>query len=289
MTLAATAGFFWGSMGVAAQFLMQTGTFAVNDLVSMRLLGAGLVLLCWELARLRDRALPILKRFALPLVVYGLGMLGIQWTFFKAIDVSNAATATLMVAFGPLFVTSWTAFVERRAIRPLEWLAMAMAACGVTLVVTKGDFDALDMSWQGALWGLASSACGAFCTVQPKKILPHVPVGLLVGVGMTVGGGILALISPPALGSMHWTLEGILLYAYIALIGTVGAFCCYLKSLEYIPAPMTALLGSFEPLSALVLGTLLLGLAFGPLEWLGAALILAMVCVLALQPAAKAK
>ena len=98
---------------------------------------------------------------------------------------------------------------------------------------------------------------------------------------MTIGGGLLAVADPPAVTTLSWTLESTLLYGYIALFGTVGAFCCYLKSLEYIPAPTTALLGSFEPLTALLLGTLWLGLVFGPLEWLGAVLILVMVAVLA--------
>lgn len=281
MLLAAAAGFLWGSMSVAAQFLMQNGTFPVNDLVSLRLLGAGLMLLAWEAFVLRGRMFGLVKTYAAPLLVYGIGMLAIQWTFFKSINVSNAATATLMVAFGPLFVTGWTAFTEGRAIRAKEWLALALAASGVFLIVTKGNFNTLDMSFEGALWGLASSAAGAFCTVQPKKILPYVPVGLLVGIGMTVGGGLLCLIDPPAVLTADWTPLSMLLYIYIALFGTVGAFCCYLKSLEFIPAPTTALLGSFEPLSALLLGTLLLGLAFGPMELLGAALILTMVAVLA--------
>lgn len=281
MLLAAAAGVLWGSMSVAAQHLMQTGAFIVNDLVSFRMLGAGIVLLLWEALSLRGRFFALIRRFAAPFLVYGIGMLCIQWTFFEAISVSNAATAALMVTFGPLFVTGWTAFSERRSIRPREWLAIALAAAGVVLIVTKGDFSSLDMNAMGAFWGILSSASGAFCTVQPRRILPYIPVGLLVGIGMTIGGGLLTIIDPPNLGEIRWTLESALLYGYIALFGTVGAFCCYLKSLEFIPAPTTALLGSFEPLSALFLGTLLLGISFGPMELLGAALILTMVAVLA--------
>lgn len=39
--LAATAGVFWGSMGIAAEYLMRDFNFAALDLVSLRLLGAG--------------------------------------------------------------------------------------------------------------------------------------------------------------------------------------------------------------------------------------------------------
>ncbi len=162
MFLAAMAGFLWGSMSVAAQFLMQSGTFPVNDLVSMRLLGAGLMLLLWEAAVSRRPVVRLFLENWKPLLVYGCGMLVIQWTFFKSIQVSNAATAALMVTFGPLFVTGWTAFSEKRAVTLKEWICIGLAAAGVVLIVTKGDFDAVDMSFEGAFWGIMSSAAGSF-------------------------------------------------------------------------------------------------------------------------------
>lgn len=281
MFLAAMAGFLWGSMSVAAQFLMQSGTFPVNDLVSMRLLGAGLMLLLWEAAVSRRPVVRLFLENWKPLLVYGCGMLVIQWTFFKSIQVSNAATAALMVTFGPLFVTGWTAFSEKRAVTLKEWVCIGLAAAGVVLIVTKGDFDAVDMSFEGAFWGIMSSAAGSFCTIQPRQVMKRVPVGVVVAVGMIVGGGLLTLIDPPAVTAIDWTVETTLLYGYVALFGTVGAFCCYLQSLKYVPAPTTSLLGNFEPLSALVLGILFLGLSFGPAELLGTALIFVMVGILA--------
>lgn len=281
MFLAAMAGFLWGSMSVAAQFLMQTGTFPVNDLVSMRLLGAGLMLLLWEAAVSRSPVVRLFLENWKPLLVYGCGMLVIQWTFFKSIEVSNAATAALMVTFGPLFVTGWTAFSENRAVTLKEWICIGLAAASVVLIVTKGDFDAVDMSFEGAFWGIMSSAAGSFCTIQPRQVMKRVPVGVVVAVGMIVGGGLLTLIDPPAVTAIDWTVETTLLYGYVALFGTVGAFCCYLQSLKYVPAPTTSLLGNFEPLSALVLGILFLGLSFGPAELLDTALIFVMVGILA--------
>lgn len=67
----------------------------------------------------------------------------------------------------------------------------------------------------------------------------------------------------------------------MAAFGTVGAFCCYLKSLQYVPAPVTVLLNSFEPLTAVVLGVILLGLVLSTAEIIGICLIFGMVAVLA--------
>ena len=244
--LAILAGFFWGSMSIAAEQLLQAFGFDSIDLTTLRLAGAG-VLLLFVVALQRRRIWAPFKSLAnaRDIVIYGLGLLAIQLTFFLSIEKSNAATAALMVMTGPLFVIGWTAFAERRAVTKTEWLAFLLAALGVALIVTKGRFDTLDLSLEGVLWGIASAAAGAFCTIQPKALMKRVPVDLIVGWGMTIGGGVLWLAAPPDLFAYEWTLETAALYFYIAAIGTVGAFCCYLKSLDYVPAPVTALLNSF--------------------------------------------
>ena len=211
------------------------------------------------------------------LLFYALGMLGIQLTFFLSIRDANAATAALTVTTGPLFVTGWTAFAEHRAITKEEWISIVLAMAGVSLLVTKGDSSTLDFSPAGVLWGIASAACGAFCTVQPKRMLSHLSVDVVVGWGMTLGGAILCLVNPPDVAAVEWNLVTTGLYFYIAAVGTVAAFWCYLRSLAYISAPTTALLANFEPLTAVVLGVLLLGLTLNAAELVGIALLAVMV------------
>ena len=204
-------------------------------------------------------------------------MLGIQLAFFLSIRDANAATAALTVTTGPLFVTGWTAYSEHRAVTKEEWISIALAMAGVSLLVTKGDFSTLDFSPAGVLWGIASAACGAFCTVQPGRMLSRLSVGVVVGWGMTLGGAILCIADPPDVAAVEWNFVTTALYFYIAAVGTVSAFWCYLKSLAYISAPTTALLANFEPLTAVVLGVLLLGLTLNAWELVGIALLAVMV------------
>ena len=49
LALASTAGICWGSMGVAAQYLMAECRFTVLDLTSIRLLGAGILLVLLDI------------------------------------------------------------------------------------------------------------------------------------------------------------------------------------------------------------------------------------------------
>ena len=50
ITLALIAGICWGSMGVAAQYLMAHCQFTVFDLTSIRLFGAGALLVAIDFA-----------------------------------------------------------------------------------------------------------------------------------------------------------------------------------------------------------------------------------------------
>lgn len=258
--LASAAGVFWGSMSIAAQYLMEAVSFDAVDLSALRLAGAGVLLLAVEAVVAKKNVFTPFRdaKDRRDLLFYAVGMLGIQLTFFLSIRDANAATAALTVTTGPLFVTDWTAYAEHRAITKEEWISIALAMAGVSLLVTKGDFSTLDFSPAGVLWGIASAACGAFCTVQPKRMLSHLSVGVVVGWGMTLGGVILCLVNPPD-------------------VGAVAAFWCYLRSLAYISAPTTALLANFEPLTAVILGVLLLGLTLNAAELVGIALLAVMV------------
>lgn len=81
--LAFIAGFSWGSMGVAAQVMMNQG-FSPQDLVVLRVFGAGVVLTIMVLLAERDKARALLTDLILlrDIVIYGISVLAAQFTFF---------------------------------------------------------------------------------------------------------------------------------------------------------------------------------------------------------------
>lgn len=104
--LASFAGWCWGSMAVCAQYLFNSCGFVSSDLTTLRLFGSGVCLLLLYAISTKSNIFAPFKDFRnlRDVVVYGIGVLLIQWTFFKAISVSNAGTAAIMVGFGPLFI-----------------------------------------------------------------------------------------------------------------------------------------------------------------------------------------
>lgn len=102
--LASFAGWCWGSMAVCAQFLFDSCGFVSSDLTTLRLFGSGICLLLLYAATTRKSIFSPFRdlRNLRDVIIYGLGVLLIQWTFFEAISVSNAGIAALMVGFGSL-------------------------------------------------------------------------------------------------------------------------------------------------------------------------------------------
>ena len=230
--LAAFAGCCWGSMAVAAQYLFTDCGFQARHLTTLRLIGAGVLLLAFQAAfgGFQSILKPFKeKRNIQDILIYGVGVLLIQYTFFLAIEQSNAGTAAIMVGVGPLFIIGYLAVCKHRKPVPKEFFCLFLAISGVALVVTKGNFEFLDFVSTGAFWGLLSSAFGAFCTVQPKNVISRVGVSNVVGWGMVVGGAIACLFTNPFAMDVHWTIPAILCYLQIIAFGTVAAFWCYLK------------------------------------------------------------
>ncbi len=281
--LAAFAGCCWGSMGVAAQYLFKNSGFTPEDLTPLRLVGAGLLLLLFTFfVERKDIFSPLKeKKNLIPIVIYGITLLLIQYTFFVAIHVSNAGTAAIMLGFGPLFIIFYYVLFKNRRPTWKEIFCLLLAMLGILLIVTKGRFDTLELSWQGAFWGLVSSAFGSFGTVQPRNVISRVGVSTVIGWGMIIGGLASALFINPIPKAVVWTPMVFACYFYIILFGTVIAFWCYLKSTEYILPSVTAILASFEPLSAVFLSFVLLGTMFNGAELLGMAAILSNMIILA--------
>lgn len=289
VTLASIAGICWGSMGVAAQYLMANCQFTVLDLTSIRLLGAGILLVLLDIFWNRTRHVKEVfqKENLKDILVYGFALLCSQSTFFMSISSSNAATATIMVLTSPLFIIAYLAVAHHRRIKVLEMICLVLAMIGVILIITKGNWDTMDFSVAGVAWGLLSAMLGAVGTIQPGRVVRKLTVFPVIGWAMTFSGAAACLYNNPLETNVIWSTMGIICYLHIVLCGTIVSFCCFLKSMEFIAPPIASMLTCFEPLSAVVLSVILLGASFGFTEALGAVCILMTVFLLARSKSGK--
>ena len=70
---------------------------------------------------------------------------------------------------------------------------------------------------------------------------------------------------------------------FVILFGTMLAFWFYIESLQSLSPKESSLLGSLEPLAAVGTTVIWLKEPFGLLQWIGAACIVGMILLLALN------
>ncbi|MGF7036343.1 drug/metabolite transporter (DMT)-like permease [Paenibacillus mucilaginosus] len=285
MVLAAAVA--WGLSGIGAQLFFSHFDSTPGWLVSVRMLCAGgLMILLHSLLQGVKSTFSVWshKKDRRSLLVFGLvGMLGVQYTFFEAIDKGNAATATLLQYLGPVFIIAYVSVHRRRMPGGRELSAFALALIGIFLMTTGGSFGSLTMSVEAFVWGIVTALAAAFYTLYPGRLIAawgSVPV---VGWSMIIGGTGLSILHPP--WGFDWSQASLYmggLLAFIVIIGTIIPFFLFLESLRYVTAAKASILSSAEPLTSVLVGTLFLHIPMDAVQLLGSLCIILTVIVLTL-------
>jgi drug/metabolite transporter (DMT)-like permease len=276
----------WGVSGTAVQVLFRSYRFTPEWLVVFRLWMSSFILLSFCYIKDRNAFWGIWKTKGdrWRLLWFGIiGMLGVQYTFFAAIAVGNAATATLLQYLGPVFVTCYEAFQQRRMPTLRQWSAIGLALIGTFFLVSKGDVTQITLSQGVLFWGLSAAITAAFYTLQPVKLLKKWGAPVVVGWGMLIGGIGFSFLKPPWQFDGELTPFSILLIGFVILFGTVIAFYSFLESLHYLSPAESSVLACAEPLASAIISVTVLQVSFGVTDWIGAACIISTIFLLSLQ------
>lgn len=278
---------FWGVGGTVSQYLFQSEGISVGWLVSLRLLLAGLMMI--GIASLMiDRHLVFgiwkNKQARLQVIIFGiLGMLAVQYTYMASISAGNAAVATLLQYLAPVFVLAYLVLSKLRRLTRRNVFAVTAALSGTFLLLTNGSISSITVPVPSIIWGILSGISLAFYTLYAGPLLQKWGSLPVIGWAMTIGGtalGVFYLPQLPDTGS--WSFGTITALLFVILFGTMFAFWFYLESLKYLDVQETSLLGSVEPLAAIVTSLLWLQIPFGIYQAAGAAMILGMVLYLSI-------
>lgn len=283
MILAILGGVFWGASGVVAEYLMTTKHVSASWLVAVKMIAAGFLILMYQMGKGNKDSLSPLKSKTelIQLIIFSvLGVLGLQYSFFKAIQVSNAATATILQYLSPILLVVYFIIEKKELPNKLSVVSIVLSLLGTFLLVTKGNLNELAISPNGLFWGLLSAFFGAFYIIQPRKLMAKYGTTLIIGWGMLIGGMSFQVYQPIWQDVPTFTPGVLLGILVIVIIGTVFSYICLLKSTEYIPPQFSSLLTSFEPLSSALFSVLFLGLVLKPIEIVSMLLIIFAVFLL---------
>ncbi|PEC49865.1 EamA family transporter [Bacillus sp. AFS096315] len=292
--LVITGAVFWGIGGTVAKKLFQQYQIDVDWLVTIRLLIAGLLLLAIQyFIKDRSQILGVWKngRIAVQLIIFGVfGMLAVQYTYMASIEHGNAAVATLLQYLAPVMIIVYLIIRKQTALTRRDLLSVSLALTGSFFLLTNGSISQLSVPTIAIAWGVLSGVALAFYTLFAVPLLKQYDSLVIVGWAMIIGGFVLSFIHPPwQMDFKNLTLEAMLYLVFIIIFGTMIAFWFYIESLQNLPPKESSLLGSIEPLAAVLTTIFWLKEPFGFFQWLGTACILGMILLLALNKESSSK
>ncbi|MGM0904683.1 MAG: EamA family transporter [Bacillota bacterium] len=287
MFLVITGSLFWGIGGTVSKKLFELEV-DVDWLVTTRLLIAGFLLLTVQFfGKERSQILKVWKtrKIAIQLIIFGLlGMLAVQYTYMASIQHGNAAVATLLQYLAPVMIIVYLIFRKQTVLTERDLVTVSLALVGCFFLLTNGSISQLSVPTPAIVWGVLSGLALAFYTLYAIPLLKQYDSLVIVGWAMVIGGLALSFIHPPwQIDLKSLTLQVYLYLVFVIIFGTMIAFWFYIKSLQSLPPNESSLLGSIEPLAAVLTTVYWLKEPFGVFQWGGTACIIGLIILLALN------
>ena len=270
------ASLLFGTTGTA-QALGPDGLAPTGVGAGRILIGGALLIAVAMLAR-GPRALTKLPRR--PVLIAAGAVATYQLAFFAAVADTGVAVGTI-VALGsaPALAGGIEWALTRKAPEKAWAIATALACAGVAMLALAGTDANISLPGVGLALGAGASYAGY--TLAAKRMLTtgHAPETVMAGAfGL---GAVLLLPVLAVKGSGLVAPEGAALILFLGIVPTALAYLLFARGLKRLSAAETATLTLAEPLTAALLGVIVLSERLSAPAALGGALILAGLLVLA--------
>lgn len=284
---------FWGATGPMMEWMLQYTNMTPEFMLAVRLIIAGILIL--SIIRWNKQNIWAIwqnKNWSMQLIIFSvIGMLGLQFTFVKTIEVSNAVMATLLQFLAPIFIILYLSFVVKKVPPKAQIVGMIGTLFGLFLLLSNGSFTSLEVSWKTLVWGIVLGFTYAFYTLYPARLQHEWGVLLIIGWGMIISGAILA-IKGKLWATDEWLLLQDLPVLFMMLSLVVlgaSAFILFLSSMKFITPVETSVLSSIEPLTAMIISAVWLQAYLKEWQVVGAIIMLIFVVYLSIAGEGKKK
>ncbi|MFJ9774612.1 EamA family transporter [Kitasatospora sp. NPDC101157] len=268
--LTALAPAVWGTTYLVTTEMLPPGRPLLAAVI--RCLPAGLLLIALT------RTLPKGGWWWRALVLGALNIGGFQALLFIAAYRLPGGIAATVGAVQPLVTAGLSAALLGDRLTPRTVLSGIAGVAGVSLLVLRANarLDAI-----GVAAALGGAVVMAFGVVLSKRWASAAPLLATTGWQLTAGGLLLVPVTllsedaPPT----HYTLDNVLGYAYLCLIGAALTYAIWFRGLRALPPTSLSFLSLLSPVVATLVGWLALGQDLSPLQALGAVVVLGSLIV----------
>jgi DME family drug/metabolite transporter len=276
------AALLWATIGPAARFALRDGV-APLEIGFWRAAIAGLLFALHAGVRGRMRVarrdLPAVGAFAL------LGVTVFYWSYFRAVELGGAALAAILLYTAPAWVALAAAFWLGERLTARKSIAVVLTLAGIALVALgsgagpAGSAGAPAARLPAFAWGLLSGVAYAGYYLFGKRYFGRYEASTLFAYALPVG----AVLLLPAVRFAPKSAHEWLVLVFLAVVPTYGAYLLYGLGLARIEATRAATVATLEPVAAAALAYVVWGEALRGVGYLGAALVLAGVLVVATE------
>ena len=280
--LIVAAAVLWGTTGTAQDLGDVGASPVVVGVARIALGGALLALLAWATTLRSGRGAQNRGLWGVPGAV-GAGIVavaGYQACFFAAVERAGVALGTLVaIGSGPVFTGIVALVASRERPVPRWYPATGLAVAGCALLLAPGGDSELDAVGLGLALGAGLSY--AVYTVAAKAVLSRGVPGPTVMATFFLGGAL--LLAPALLFADTDGLtagKGLAMVFWLGVATTAVSYVFFSAGLQRLRSSTVATLSLTEPLTAALLGVVVLGERPGLVAVLGALVLLSGLLVI---------
>jgi DME family drug/metabolite transporter len=182
-----------------------------------------------------------------------------QLAFFAGVRLTGVAVGTVVtIGSAPIFAALLGYFVAGERLTRRWFLATALSLTGVALLALAGD-ETRTANPLGMTLALGAGLAYAVFTLSNKRLVAAYPPDAVMAVAFTIGA--LLLLPVLFLVPMGWLREsrGFLAVMHLGLVATGASYALFGRGLKATPVAVAATLSLAEPLTATLLGVLVVG------------------------------
>jgi len=276
--LVLVAALCWGTTGTAQAFAPAGATPLAIGAVRLAIGGTALVL--WAL--LRGSFDPRRPWPVGATLLAAACMAAYQLCFFAAVARTGVAVGTVVaIGSGPIIagILSW---IMNREVPSRPWIiATLLATTGCVMLGIGGGSVTVDLT--GILLAVGAGACYAFYVIASKGLVAAQQPEAAMAVVFALGAVLLAPLYFTQ--EFAWLLQprGLLVALHLGLVTTALAYALFARALTTTPVATAVTLTLGEPLTAAILGVVVLHETLTMTATMGIALLLMGLVILALS------
>jgi DME family drug/metabolite transporter len=192
-----------------------------------------------------------------PTLIGAASIAAYQLCFFAAVSLTGVAIGTIVaIGSAPILAGLLSWLVDRERPQRRWIMATLLAVAGCTVLIASGG--TLNVNAGGVLLALGAGAAYAVYAHSSKALLAEHTPDLVTAVLFSLGA--VFLLPVLFISDLSWlsTGRGLMVALHLGLVATALAYILFTRGLQRIPVSSAVTLSLAEPLTAALLGILLL-------------------------------